>query len=128
MRPHGSERLCRLLFGNDHDALVGEELNVKNIELDGAGVMCTTCGCDGDAKTTTLNMQTGAATEIAAVRDPHGHAHESHVHDAPHVQRITMANVMIMVTTMGMIIFIRATPTTNTPVDTPRRWPLLVLI
>jgi hydrogenase nickel incorporation protein HypB len=48
--------------------------------------MCATCGCEGDAKTTMLNLQTGAETAISGGHDPHEHAHadgtrHSHVHD-----------------------------------------------
>lgn len=44
--------------------------------------MCATCGCEGDAKTTMLNLQTGAETAISGGHDPHedGTRH-SHVHD-----------------------------------------------
>lgn len=48
--------------------------------------MCATCGCEGDAKTTMLNLQTGAETAISGGHDPHEHVHadgtrHSHVHD-----------------------------------------------
>jgi hydrogenase nickel incorporation protein HypB len=47
--------------------------------------MCATCGCEGDAKTTMLNL-TGAETAISGGHDPHEHVHadgtrHSHVHD-----------------------------------------------
>jgi hydrogenase nickel incorporation protein HypB len=48
--------------------------------------MCATCGCEGDAKTTMLNLQTGAETPISGNHDPHEHVHadgtrHSHIHD-----------------------------------------------
>jgi hydrogenase nickel incorporation protein HypB len=48
--------------------------------------MCATCGCEGDAKTTMLNLQTGAETPISGSHDPHEHVHadgtwHSHIHD-----------------------------------------------
>ena len=51
--------------------------------------MCGTCGCAGDAKATLLNLQTGTATEIAGVHNPHEHVHadgtrHSHARDEPH--------------------------------------------
>ena len=38
--------------------------------------MCATCGCEGDAKTTMLNLQTGAETAISGGhRQPREHVH-----------------------------------------------------
>ncbi len=51
--------------------------------------MCTTCGCQGQATTTMLNLQTGVVTPIARAHDAHEHAHadgtrHSHSHDHAH--------------------------------------------
>ena len=49
--------------------------------------MCANCGCEGDKKTTVLNLQTGVVTTITPAhehgpdaRAPHGHDAHEHVH------------------------------------------------
>ena len=42
--------------------------------------MCATCGCEADAKTTMLNLQTGTVTAFAGGQDLHEHHPHEHVH------------------------------------------------
>jgi hydrogenase nickel incorporation protein HypB len=42
--------------------------------------MCATCGCEADAKTTMLNLQTGTVTAFAGRQDLHEHPPHEHVH------------------------------------------------
>ncbi len=86
--------------------------------------MCKTCGCDGDAKVTVTNLQTGNEEWMersTPVTSPH-HAHDHH-HDHHHMTIITivMSHMITIMRTMIMIILMHPSPRLSPRSPVPMR-------